>query len=265
MGQKAEKGIVEGASRICNFAAPVGRRRIGRSKMVATQNLWRERLNAPAYQVAEAARYARTSQQTIGNWQKLRGNKAGAISGRQAREALSYLQLIEVGVVAAMRKSGISLRKIRQAREYLCAQFDTSYPFAHYRFKTDGKSLFMDYDQIVQREKEKLLALNEHGQLAWNEILSGLLQEFEYDTDIGTVLRWKVDGVDSPVRLDPRIAFGAPNVNGIATWILRERWQSGENLEDISSDYELPADLVLSALRFELVEVDPDRPKKWIH
>jgi uncharacterized protein (DUF433 family) len=234
------------------------------SMVSAPTDRWRERLNTPAYLVAEAARYARTSQQTIGNWQKLRGD-GPAIARREAGAQLSYLQLIEIGVVAAMRKSGVRLRKIREAREYLSKQFGTSFPFAHYRFKTDGKSLFMDYDQIVKSEKDKLLALNEHGQLAWNEILSGLLSEFEYDTDVGTVLRWKVGGVDSPVRLDPRIAFGAPQVDGIATWVLRERWNSGEGLGDIASDYDLPPDLVSSALRFELVEVDPDRPNKWTH
>jgi uncharacterized protein (DUF433 family) len=231
----------------------------------AHQSLWRERLTAPAYQVGEAAKYARTSPQTIGNWQRIRGNRRGVITTRPARAALSYLQLIEVGVVAAMRKSGLKLPKIRESRDYLCEQFGTVFPFAHYRFKTDGKALFMDYDQIVKGDKDKLLALNENGQLAWNEILSGLLQEFEYDPEIGTVLRWHVDGVDSPVRLDPRIAFGAPQVNGVPTWVLRERWNSGEGLSDIASDYELPPHLVSSALRFEGVEVDPDRPNQWIH
>ena len=227
--------------------------------------LWRERLNVPAYRVFEAARYARTSQQTIGNWERVRENRAGAVSTRGERKGLSYLQLIEVGIVAAMRKSGVTLERIRQAREYLCNAFDSSHPFAHYRFKTDGKFLFMDYDQIVRSDKDKLLALNENGQLAWNEILSALLHEFEYDMEIGTVMRWRVAGYDSPVRLDPRIAFGAPHVSGIATWVLRERWKSGESLADIAEDYELPLQSVSAALRFEQVDIDPDRPSKWIH
>jgi uncharacterized protein (DUF433 family) len=227
-------------------------------------NYWRKRLTVPAYRVAEAARYARTTQQTIGNWERLRGNRSGAVSSRGTREAISYLQLIELGVVAAMRKSGVTLAKIRQAREYLCEALDTKFPFAHYRFKTDGKSLFMDYDQIVEKDKEKLLALNENGQLAWNQILSGLLQEFEYDSD-ETVLRWWVDGMDSPVRLDPRIGFGAPHVHGIPTWVLRDRWKSGEGLGDIAEDYELPMDIVAAALHFEMIDIDPDRPNKWKH
>ncbi len=233
--------------------------------MTAAQSaLWRERLNVPAYRVFEAARYARTSQQTIGNWERLRGDRA-AVTKRGEREALSYLQLIEVGVVAAMRKSSITLNKIREAREYLCKEFKADYPFARYRFKTDGKVLLMDYDQLVKTDKDKLLALNESGQLAWNEILSALLHEFDYDSEIGTVVRWRVAGYESPVRLDPRIAFGAPHVNGIATWVLRERWRSGESLRDIADDYEIQPQLVTAALQFEQVEIDPERPSKWIH
>jgi uncharacterized protein (DUF433 family) len=233
--------------------------------VLAETEFWRERLTTPAYRVAEAARYARTSQQTIGNWERLSDDRRGVVSRRSPGQSLSYLQLIEVGVVAAMRQSGVKLEHIRDAREYLCGEFGVEYPFARYRFKTDGKFLLMDYDQIMPKEKGKLLAINENGQLAWNQILSGLLQEFEYDADLNTVLRWRIAGVDSPVRLDPRIAFGAPHVNGIATWVVRERWKSGESAADIAEDYDLHLELINAALRFEKIEVDPDRPHKWIN
>jgi len=216
----------------------------------AHSELWRKRLNVPAYRIMEAARYARTSNQTIRNWEKIRGNSS-VVTGRDDREALSYLQLIEVGVVAAMRQSGVKLDTIRDARKYLSAEFNSPFPFAQYRFKTDGKTLFMDYDQIVEADKDKLLNVTEQGQLAWNQILSGLLQEFEYDTQIGTVLRWRVAGVDSPVLIDPRIAFGSPHVSGIPTWVLRDRWKSGEGIGDIADDYDISNDLVTAALRFE--------------
>src|SRR3974390_1243557 len=90
-----------------------------RGRMTAPSTLWRERLTVPAYQVGEAAKYAQTTPQTIGNWEKLRGNRRGAVSHRAKRTALSYLQLIEVGVVAAMRKAGVRLPEIKRAREYL--------------------------------------------------------------------------------------------------------------------------------------------------
>jgi uncharacterized protein (DUF433 family) len=230
----------------------------------AHSELWRKRLNAPAYRIMEAARYARTSNQTIRNWEKIQGNSR-IVSPRDLREDLSYLQLIEVGVVSAMRKSGVKLDTIRDGRKYLSSEFNSPFPFAQYRFKTDGKRLFMDYDQIVKSEKDKLLNVSQRGQLAWTEILDRRLQEFEYDREIGTVLRWKVAGLDSPIIIDPRIAFGSPHVGGIPTWVLRDRWKAGEGIGDIAEDYELTDDLVKAALRFERVEVDPDRPHKWIH
>lgn len=255
---------IEKSGRICKRAANRGRGRRGGIVATPHSELWRKRLNVPAYRIMEAARYARTSNQTIRNWEKIRGDQS-VVTRRDEREALSYLQLIEVGVVAAMRNSGVKLNTIRDARKYLSEEFNSPYPFAQYRFKTDGKELFLDYDQIVKSEKDKLLNVTEHGQYAWNRILSGLLQEFEYEADIETVLRWRVDGMDSPIRIDPRIAFGSPHVNGIATWVLRDRWKSGEGIGDIADDYDIAIDLVTAALRFERVEVDPDRPHKWIH
>jgi uncharacterized protein (DUF433 family) len=227
---------------------------------------WQERLHVPAYRVVEAARYARTTPQTVANWQKLRGNSHGAIGPRDKGASLSYLQLIELGVVAAMRNAGISLPKVRQAREYLAQEFNSKFPFAEYRFKTDGKNLFVSYDQIMDaKDKDKLLSINKRGQLAWKEILDQRLREFEYDDDLGKVLRWKVGGIASPVRVDPRISFGAPHVNGTPTWVLRERWKSGESLADIADDFDLKVDDVAAALRFEGVEVDKARPNLWVH
>jgi uncharacterized protein (DUF433 family) len=229
-------------------------------------NLWRERIHVPAYRVVEAARYARTSTQTVGNWQMGRGNRSRAIAQRDKGASLSYLQLIEVGVVAAMRKAGVTLPKIREAREYLEHEFKSKFPFAEYRFNTDGKALFVTYDQMTgSKQRDKLLCVTQSGQLAWKEILSQRLQEFEYDTNLGKVVRWKVGGVDSPVRVDPRVSFGAPQVNGIATWVLRERWKSGESLDDIADDYDIKPEDVEAALRFEDVDVGPARPNLWPH
>jgi hypothetical protein len=63
-----------------------------------------------------------------------------------------------------MRKSGVTLERIRQAREYLSEAFDSQYPFAHFRFKTDGKCLFMDADQTekfsIASEMQRFLGRN---------------------------------------------------------------------------------------------------------
>jgi DNA-binding transcriptional MerR regulator len=77
---------------------------------------WRRRLFLPNYQIAEAARYTGISPQSVVAWHR---QDKTTLSMKEKREALTYMQLIEVAVVAAFRKAGISLKEIRAARE-LC-------------------------------------------------------------------------------------------------------------------------------------------------
>ncbi|WP_349370977.1 DUF433 domain-containing protein [Salinarimonas sp.] len=60
------------------------------------------------------------------------------------------------------------------------------------------------------------------------------------------------------MRLDPRLAFGAPNVRGVATWALKDRWESGETIRDIADDFDLDPPDVEAALAFERVAIDRD-------
>jgi uncharacterized protein (DUF433 family) len=225
---------------------------------------WRRRLYIPNYQVGEAARYAAISPQTVAAWHRIEGNKV-LLSQKEQRAALSYLQLIEVAVVAAFRKAGVKLPEIRAARDYVQITLKSEYPFAQYRFKTEGKSLWLDYQQVEgETGRGKLLKANQAGQLAWEDII-GRLQEFEYERK-GVVVRWHVTGPGSPIVLDPRIAFGAPAIEGTQTWVLKGRWQAGESLDEIADDFGLKEAEVRAALEFE--GVNPDVPpvgKKWIN
>jgi uncharacterized protein (DUF433 family) len=168
------------------------------------------------------------------------------------------LQLIEVAVVASFRKAGVSLQKIRAAREYLSSQLESEHPFAEYRFKTDGRDLWMDYAQIEASEGDrKLLVASKNGQLAWSDII-GRLQEFDYEND-GLAIRWHVNGTDAGVVIDPRVQFGAPAIDGVATWVFRGRWEAGEEIDDIADDFGVPNSAVAEALRFESVDLEGGR------
>jgi hypothetical protein len=54
-----------------------------------------------------------------------------------------------VAVVAKFRDAGVTIASIKKTREFLSTRLKSELPFAEYRFKTDGKSIFMDYDQFV--------------------------------------------------------------------------------------------------------------------
>ena len=93
------------------------------------EEFWRSRLRLPVYHVADAARYADISGGTIRNWHRP-SNKPAALSRKEPREALSYLQLIELAVVAAARRTGVSLAAIRRARDYCSKELHSNFPFA---------------------------------------------------------------------------------------------------------------------------------------
>jgi hypothetical protein len=161
---------------------------------------WARRLYLPAYQVSEAARYARVSASTVTGWHNISERKAAPLDARSRGAALSYLQLIEVAVVAALREQKVSLKRITEARQYISTQLKVEYPFARYSFKTGGRRLWTDYAQVIGRKrgKGKLLGLNDRGQLAWDAIIGGRLKDFEYN-GTGIVIKWNVAGPDGDV------------------------------------------------------------------
>ncbi len=228
---------------------------------LAAREPWRARLNIPVYQVQEAARYAGMSPQTIRYGQAGEDLIRRALSSRDTRAALSYMQLIEVAVVAAFRKAGIPLKDIRAAREYIKDKLKSEHPFAEYSFKTRAHGILVDYVQIEgRRGKGKLLDVTKGGQLAWESIVTERLKEFEYDRELA--LRWHVAGLGEPIIIDPRVSFGAPAVKGVPTWILKGRWESGEAIDEIAEDFDLSGKLVLDALKFERVETG-GRQRVW--
>ena len=110
---------------------------------------WRRRLFLPSYQIAEAAAYAQISPQTVAAWHKI---ETDLLAQREKRAALSYMQLIEVAVVAAFRRVGVPLKRIRAAREYAARTLKSEFPFAEYKFKL----IFDSWGRVTAR---KLLIL----------------------------------------------------------------------------------------------------------
>jgi uncharacterized protein (DUF433 family)/DNA-binding transcriptional MerR regulator len=213
---------------------------------------WLRRLTLPAYQVKDAARYAGVTTQTVLNWQK-EGNQVGsAIAHRKPREALSWLKLQELAIVAAWRALKIPLQDIRRARDWLRNYLNNEFPFADERVVTDGQDIIMLLDEVDKRAF-KILVANKGGQEAWPEIIGRRFAEFDYANS--RAVRWRIFGDESGVVLDPRIAFGAPTVKGVPTWALKGRFNAGEVIEDIAADFVLEPEDVKKALAFEGITV----------
>lgn len=227
--------------------------------MTALDTMLRERLVLPAYRVGEAASYVGISPQQVSYWEKSGGSDK-ALSARGRGSGISYLQLIEVSVVASMRKAGVKLNKIRDARTYFAEKLGLDFPFAQAKFKTDGAEILQDIKgndgKIL---KDKLLSASANGQLVWTDLLEGRFHQFDY-SDHGLVVRFYPSDQNRRVVINPAIDFGAPSVSGIPTCTIKTRWASGENIGDISEDFGIEPEDVVSALKFEGLKVDYDRP-----
>ncbi|MGA2293058.1 DUF433 domain-containing protein [Bradyrhizobium sp.] len=225
-----------------------------------TDQPWLRRLYLPSYQIAEAAKYADISPQTVAAWHRLEKH----FLEKEDKAALSYMQLIEVAVVAAFRKMGVPLKNIRATRDYAKHHLKSEYPFATFRFKEGAKHLYLDSHELEDVAPGSVVQTDQGGQLAW-EIVIGRLREFDYEKEHeGLALKWHVAGRSSPIIIDPRIAFGAPAVKGTPTWIIRGRWDAGESYSDIAEDFGIVSTDVKEALKFEGV-VPGGRRKSLVH
>jgi uncharacterized protein (DUF433 family) len=204
----------------------------------------------PAYQVNEAARYARITTQTIRNWQFTSDVEKPALAHRAKGAALSYFQLVEVAFVAVMRRMGLKLVVIKDARDYVAQNLNSEFPFVEHKFKVQGPRIVMNLSQFDSKaSKNKLIAISHGGQLEWKEMLGRKFEEFDYQK--GLAVRWHIAGRGSPILIDPQIAFGAPQIKGVPTWAINGRKKAGESLDDIADDFSLKVPEVEKALQFE--------------
>lgn len=236
-----------------------------RTGQISPPELWLRRLYLPAYSVAEAARFAGVHPNTVAYWHHGPPATPGAVRltkptlpGKEKRKPLSYLQLIEVAVVATFRAMGLQLKVIREARDYCAQQLSEEFPFAHYRFATDGVNLVLEMADIIPKgDIDKVVVANHHGQLAWKGIIGERFGEFVYENDLA--MKWKVGGSLTPdVVINPKVSFGAPIVKGIPTWALKGRYAAGEPINELADDFGLTEADVIQALRFERVSGLPE-------
>ena len=115
---------------------------------------------------------------------------------------------------------------------------------------TDGVDLLMEFDDVFDGDgTDKTVVANRGGQLGWSPMFKKTIKSFEYQDNV--VIRWKVAGTESPIIIDPRVAFGETNVQGIPTGVIFQRWNAGEDSNDLAEDFGIGRTLVRKAIQFE--------------
>jgi uncharacterized protein (DUF433 family) len=161
---------------------------------------------------------------------------------------LGFRDLIELLIVSRFLDTGLSLITIRNCLEYArdCAQDDR--PFSTRRFKTDGRTIFLE---SLQRSGEgELLDLKRH-QYVIKNIIDRTFKDLDLSDDI--VARWRPFNGKQSIVIDPQRAFGQPIATqyGVPTITLAQAVEAEGSVDRVSFLYEVPAPIVRDAVNFE--------------
>lgn len=216
----------------------------------------------PAYPFIEAAHYLNMPVSTLRSWCIGQDYEVNGATRRfkpliemdgSKREGLSFLNLVEAHVLAAIRrKHDIPLPKVREALAFMQAKMGTARPLVERSFQTDGVNLFVE-------ELSSLVNVTHEGQIEMRELLLAHLHRIERDpaglpirlfpfTRTGTKER------EAPVQIDPTIAFGRPSLRGraVPTAVLADRFKAGEPMTELASDFGVTVEVIEDAIRCEL-------------
>lgn len=204
------------------------------------------------YSIAEAARYTGTKPNRLYSWFR---NPEHALfesdySSTKLQKAISFLDLIDVLVVAEMRDQGISMKHIREVRDVFMAEWKTEHPFCSERFYID-----VTEKRIIEEVKiqggDRLLVDALKKQSQFESVLAPCLKRVSYSSKTKLAQTWDIA---ESVLIDPRILLGKPVIHGtrIPTFVVASQFFAyGKDASAVSEIYEISDKDVLNAVKFE--------------
>jgi uncharacterized protein (DUF433 family) len=161
---------------------------------------------------------------------------------------LSFRDLIELRFVKSFRDLGIGLQTIRDCYRRAVDEVHDDRPFSTQRFRTDGKTIFLD---ITEKAHDGRMIDLKKRQQVFRTVIEPSLRDLEFDAS--AVARWYPLGTRHwSIVVDPARSFGRPIVrHGVPTEILAEAVKLEGSADAVASLYEVPKAEVLAAIEFE--------------
>jgi len=192
-------------------------------------------LNTGIYTAGEAASLLHENPRTVRRWafgssDAARGRRKPLIRTElpvlEGQRALTFVELVELLYVRAFHQLGVSWSAIREAARVAAHLFASPHPFALRQVYLDPDSVL--YGAVTESDgSEGLILLRGHGQQAFPQLVKPYLDQIEFGVD-DVASRWWPRGKEAGVLVDPRIAFGAPVIEGtrIPTSTLEEAFMA---------------------------------------
>ena len=224
----------------------------------------RLRFDVPLYTVSDAARIVGVPVSTLASWAKGyvrrfpgrpnvvgRGIIASVAPGSVREPSIPFVGLAEALVLAAVRRSGVPMQRIRPALDELQNHLGVENALASRKLFTDGAELLFDYGRSHQSSGACDLVVVRNGQRVFVEAISSYLRRIEYGRDgYATLIRLPAYE-DAQVVADPTRAFGAPifERGGVRVDDVLERFWAGEPLDELAGEFGVPVDQLEDVLR----------------
>jgi len=161
---------------------------------------------------------------------------------------IGFRDLIELRFVKAFLDAGLGLKTIRNCLEYAreCAKDDR--PFSTRRFKTDGRTIFLE--SLKASDETELLDLKQR-QYAFKQVVERTFRDLDILDE--TVARWRPFNGKNSIVVDPGRAFGQPIAadSGVPTVALAQAVEAEDSVERVARIYDVRVEIVRDAVKFE--------------
>ena len=156
---------------------------------------------------------------------------------------LGFRDLLEARIVRGLRDVGLGLPTIRRCLEVARDLVGDDHPFSTSRFRTDGRTLFIERGGGVLDLKTR--------QHVFKRVIAPTFLDLEFDD--GAASRWWLNPKRKTLLIDPRRSFGQPIVaqTGVTTASLAQAVDAEGSIERVARLYELKPAVVRDALALE--------------
>jgi uncharacterized protein (DUF433 family) len=222
----------------------------------------------PLYTVADAARIVDVPPSTLATWAKgyvRRFAGRPAVSGapvitfepptRHGAPSIPFVGLSEALVLAAIRRSGVPMQRIRPALSQLQDELGVEHALASQKLYTDGAELLFDYGRRQHDTAEgpliSDLVVVRNGQRVFVDVIREYLQRIQYGSDGYAELIRVPTYRHADVVVDPTRAFGAPifERGGARVEDVLERFWADESMDELAEEFGVPVDQLEDVLR----------------
>jgi uncharacterized protein (DUF433 family) len=206
------------------------------------------------FTLRETAGYLGIPKSTVQWWARPPGATSSLITcfpshGRQA--TVPFIGFAEAFVLASFRRAGVPLQRIRPAVEVLAREIGIEHALASRSLYTDGAEVLFDYASKHDEREVMDLVVVRTQQRQFVPVVRDYLKRIHYGGD-----GW-ADRVglpiysDAHVVVDPKVAFGLPLVidGGARVEDLVDRFQAGDSVAEIASDFRVPPGQVEDVIR----------------